>query len=103
MRSAGRACAYVKKLALRRVGEDIEAFVSLSLEKSASFLGRELWTGQWVRAQETRHADKWRAVVEDRSYEIVLPAESLLSDDEVASLAQEEGLTLITRENNSCG
>ena len=80
LRAAGQACVYVKKLALRRQDRTIEAFFGLSGGKSAAQLGRDVWANaRWERvADETRHGEKWRAVVDHRSFDVVLPPDDAL-------------------------
>ena len=79
MRVKGSTCAYVKKLALRRVDDDtVEAFVGLSADKSAKQLSEALWVGDWQKEQETRRGHKWRAIVEDASFDVVLPADEAI-------------------------
>ena len=67
-------CGYVKKFALRRGDTSIEAFLGLSITKSDTQLATDIPPGPWVVEQETRHQDKWRAVVVDPSFVVILPA-----------------------------
>lgn len=76
LRKAGFTCAYVKKLALRHLAESIEAFVVLTENKSSLQLSSDITPGRWEREQhETTHGDRWREIVRDTSFEVVLPAE----------------------------
>ena len=73
LRAAGEACQSAKKLALRRVGNTIEAFFSFDVQKSNTQVGGVWPLARWQRVQETQHENRWKEVVNDLSFEVVKP------------------------------
>ena len=71
LRAAGEACQPAKKFALRRIGDTLEAFFGFDAQKSTTQVAA-VWPGRWQHVQETQHEDRWREIIGDPSFEVVL-------------------------------